>query len=106
MKDVNLRLSETSTLHLQVEDSRVAIARLVIMGMPLQPRNNFGGMYPSSEDIREGLAFYGYQFQEEWADEEQPTILEKLREDGIFPDKWFHENIIQKYYPEEDLTSE
>lgn len=105
MSDVNLRLSETATLHLQVENCRVAIARLIIMGMPLQPRNNFGGMYPSSEDIREGLSFYGYQFCE-WADSENSDILEKLRGVGIFPETWFQENIIKKYYPEEDLTSE
>ena len=105
MSDINLRLSETATLHLQVEDGRVAIARLIIMGMPMQPRGNFGGMYPSSEAIRKGLAFYGYQFQE-WADSENSNILEKLRGVGIFPETWFQENIIQKYYPEEDLTSE
>jgi len=104
--DKTLKLSDTCNLHLQVDETgRVYIARLIISGMPMQSRDNFGGIYPSSENIRRGLYLYGYQFQE-WADSENSDILEKLRGVGIFPETWFQENIIKKYYPEEDLTSE
>jgi hypothetical protein len=100
--DKTITMSETCSLHLQVDESnRVYIARLVVSGMPMQSRDHFGGVYPSSEDIRRGFGFYGYQFQEwpdEIKDEETPKLLKTL---GVYPESWFQENILKAFYPEE-----
>jgi len=100
--DKTIKMSDTCSLHLQIDDEgRVYIARLIISGMPMQSRDNFGGMYPSSEEIRKGLYLYGYQFQE-WADSNlDPDSLKKLETVGIYPETWFQDKILKPFYPEE-----
>jgi hypothetical protein len=78
-------LTSKAKLNIQLtEGGSPLYARVEVEGLPLQPRNNLGGIYPNLEDIVEGLGFYGFTFTDFGTDEtaESVGILsnEKLEE--------------------------
>jgi len=104
MKDINVILTDNARIHLQLEENTekkltITIARMVIDGLPMQSRYHFGGMYPSKQDILDGLMTYGFQV-EEWVDNLSDDAKKEVRQQGILSKSWFEENF-DLYYKEE-----
>lgn len=63
---MDIIFNESVKLCLQIDgEGRVMYARLKIEGLPLQPRDNLGGYYPSYQDVLNGLMGYGIMFTED-----------------------------------------
>ena len=63
---MDIKFNEHVKLCLQIDnEGKVMYARLRIEGLPLQPRENLGGYYPSFQDVINGMMLYGIFFTED-----------------------------------------
>jgi len=72
METINvIKINDTVNLFVQCdENGKPFISRLRIKGMPLQPRDNMGGLYPTKSTVIRGLMEYGFVVVEEFNDED------------------------------------
>jgi len=73
-----ININSSASLRVQMDsDGNPFIARLCIKGMPLQPRDNMGGLFPNLGSVIKGLMSYGFIINEDDERFDDPDFNEK-----------------------------